>query len=67
MASIQLIQGFDFNEFNRELEVVTNWQLSAKEFLFDYPKMGQRKCYKFKSCPEKIIRKPKLQCCPMML
>ena len=27
-------QGFDFNEFNRELEVVTNWQLSAKEFLF---------------------------------
>ena len=27
-------QGFDFNEFNKELEVVTNWQLSAKEFLF---------------------------------
>ena len=27
-------QGFDFNEFNKELEVVANWQLSAKEFLF---------------------------------
>ena len=27
-------QGFEFNNFNKELQLVANWQLSAKEFLF---------------------------------
>ena len=27
-------QGFDFSGFNRELETVENWELSAREFLF---------------------------------
>ena len=28
------IQGFDFNYFNRDINVVENWELSSKEFLF---------------------------------
>jgi len=27
-------QGFDFSGFNRELETIENWELSAREFLF---------------------------------
>ena len=27
-------QGFDFSAFNRELETIENWELSAREFLF---------------------------------
>ena len=27
-------QGFDFNEYNSALQLVANWQLSAKEFMF---------------------------------
>ena len=27
-------QGFDFNQFNQDLQLVANWQLSVKEFLF---------------------------------
>ena len=27
-------QGFDFNNFNKEIESIENWELSAREFLF---------------------------------
>ena len=27
-------QGFDFNNFNKEIETIENWELSAREFLF---------------------------------